>query len=69
MSPFLSKPQACCQVDDCARRTPVRRLAAGWSLDSRGRPFCPEHPVESACRICGRDKGENKVICSACIRA
>lgn len=37
-----------------------------WERDVIGRPFCPNHPVATACRKCGRDKGSNRVLCRPC---
>jgi hypothetical protein len=55
-----------CSVESCPKATPFGVPAPGWTQDTIGRAFCPTHPVDTACRICGRDKGGNRILCRGC---
>lgn len=55
-----------CTVEMCPAYEATPTADAGWTVDTIGRLFCPSHPVDKACRICGADKGNNRIICSAC---
>ncbi len=37
-----------------------------WETDVIGQPFCPHHPVATSCRMCGRNKHGNRVLCRPC---
>lgn len=55
-----------CTVEECPAYEPTPTAEAGWTGDAIGRLFCPRHPADKACRICGADKGDNRIICSSC---
>lgn len=59
-------PVMACTVEECPAYDSAPTAEAGWTVDRRGRLFCPKHPADTACRICGADKGDNLIICSAC---
>ncbi|MFJ8995622.1 hypothetical protein ACIRQH_35105 [Streptomyces sp. NPDC102279] len=57
-----------CTVEDCTNTGTLADPGGDWSRDSKGHHFCPAHPATTSCRICGGDKGSNRIICAACAR-
>jgi len=55
-----------CTVEQCTVTGTLANPGGDWSRDDKGRHFCPAHPAATSCRICGRDKGNNLIICAAC---
>jgi hypothetical protein len=57
-----------CTVDRCDMTGTLDEPGGNWSRDGCGHHFCPAHPAATSCRICGRDKGTNRIICGPCAR-
>ena len=57
-----------CTVEQCTAGGTLADPGGNWSRDDKGRHFCPAHPAATSCRICGRDKGTNRIICGPCAR-
>ena len=57
-----------CTVEQCTTTGTLASPGGDWTRDQRGRHFCPAHPAATSCRICGRSKGVNLMICAACAR-
>lgn len=57
-----------CQIAVCTSVTDRSDPGPGWTRDGIGQLFCPAHPVATACRICGDDKGEGAALCGPCDR-
>jgi hypothetical protein len=57
-----------CTVDQCTTTGTLANPGGNWTRDDQGRHFCPAHPAATSCRICGRDKGTNRIICGPCAR-
>lgn len=55
-----------CLIARCGATTPTDDPGPGWHLDDRHRLSCPEHPPATSCRICGQDKGSNRIVCVVC---
>jgi hypothetical protein len=58
-----------CTVDRCTTTGTLANPGGDWTRDAKGRHFCPAHPAATSCRICGRDKGTNLIICGPCAGA
>lgn len=57
-----------CTVEQCTTTGTLANPGGNWSRDAKGRHFCPAHPAATSCRICGRNKGDNLIICGPCAR-
>lgn len=57
-----------CTVEHCTTTGTLANPGGNWTRDDKGRHFCPTHPAATSCRICGRDKGTNTIICVPCAR-
>lgn len=57
-----------CTVEQCSATGTLTNAGGDWTRDSQGRHFCPAHPAVTSCRICGHDKGANRIICGPCAR-
>ena len=57
-----------CTVERCTTTGTLASPGGNWTRDERGRHFCPAHPAATSCRVCGRDKGTNQIICGPCAR-
>ncbi|MEU3281572.1 hypothetical protein [Streptomyces antibioticus] len=57
-----------CTVERCDTAGTLANPHGNWTRDTAGRHFCPAHPAAISCRICGRDKGTNRIICGPCAR-
>ena len=57
-----------CTVEQCTTTGTLANPGGNWSRDAQDRHFCPAHPAATSCRICGRDKGSNTIICGPCAR-
>lgn len=57
-----------CTVEQCDTTGTLTNPGGNWTRDTTGRHFCPAHPAATSCRICGHDKGTNRIICGPCAR-
>ena len=57
-----------CTVEQCTTIATINQPGGTWTRDEYDRHYCPQHPADTSCRICGEDKGGNSIICAACAR-
>jgi len=61
-----SSDVAQCTVEQCTTTGTLANPGGDWTRDDKGRRYCPAHPAATSCRICGRNKGSNRLICRPC---
>ena len=57
-----------CTVEQCTTIATINQPGGTWTRAQYDRHYCPKHPADTSCRICGEDKGTNAIICADCAR-